>query len=118
MERFPWRTRAKLLAIVNAVAGVAVALGGVAVALGVTDTVDAWTSVVGVVVAAAVGFVDWLASIGIVKDGETQTTPVDDPLGQDGLPLLPFRKLEDLQDAAAADDIDAVRAVLGQVAPH
>lgn len=101
--RFPWRARAKLIALVNAVAGVAVAIGGVGVVLGVNGTVDGWTSAVGVVVAAAIVFVDLLANLGIVRDGEAQTTPVDDPLGRDGLPLVPWRDME----AATRGDADA-----------
>lgn len=118
MSRHPWRTRARLLALIDAVAGVATALGAVAVVAGVAGDVDAWTSVVAAGVAAAVDFVAFLANVGIVQDGESQTTPVADPLGPDLLPLLPFRRLEELMEAASSEDLDKVRKLLGQVAPH
>lgn len=87
MNRHPWRTRAGLLALIDAVAGVFVALG-----FG-TDTVDPWT-------AGAVAFVAFVATLGLVTNGENTTTPVDDPLGRDGLPLVGWSDAE----AARGDD--------------
>lgn len=105
MNRHPWRTRVGLLAFVNAVAAVFCTLGFSG------GQVSPWT-------AAAVAFVALLADLGIVTNGEQTTTPVDDPLGADLLPLLPFRKLEDLLEAAGSEDLDRVRELLGQEVPH
>lgn len=106
MNRNPWRSRAKLLALIDAVAGVFTALAGVAVVLGVIGSVDAWTSVIGVGVAAAVDFVAFLFNVGIVTDGEAQTTPVGDPLGPHGDFMVEFPQYEALAAALAAGDFD------------
>lgn len=83
MSRHPWRTRAGLLALVNALAGVGLALGFAA------EVGDPFTSVA-VAVAAA------LADLGILRDGESETTPVGDPLGPDGLPLVSWGQVEQM----------------------
>lgn len=77
MSRHPWRTRAGLLAIVNALAGVGLALGFTA------DSIDP-------VMAAAIAVVAILADLGILRDGESETTPVSDPVDRTGVPLVPY----------------------------
>lgn len=94
MNRHPWRTRAGLLALVNALAGVGLALGFAA------EVVDPFTSVA-VAVAAA------LADLGILRDGESETTPVGDPLGPDGLPLVSWGQVEQMVGQARGGLSDA-----------
>lgn len=79
--RFPWRVRSLLLAAVNAV-------GAVFVTLASMGDVSPWT-------AGLAGFAAFIADLGIVRDGEALTTPLDDPLGYDGLPLVSGRWVED-----------------------
>lgn len=66
MSRYPWRSRAALMALVNAAAGAAIAFG-VGEQLG------------GEVETLAVAAVDLAATVGIVRSGEKKTTPVADP---------------------------------------
>lgn len=75
LSRFPWRTRAGLLAVIDAVAGLLVALG-------VQGDIDGWVSVATAVVAV-------LVNVGVVKAGEKLTTPTTDPRADDGTPLVP-----------------------------
>lgn len=105
MLRFPWRVRSALLALVNSVAAVFVTLGFA------TDEVTPWA-------AGAVAFVAVLADLGIVANGEVTTTPVDDPLGGDGLPLLPFRQVDELYDALRAGNVDRAIDLIGGVRPE
>jgi hypothetical protein len=76
MDRHPWRTRAGALAIVNALAGLALALG-----FGV-DAVDHWVGVLAIVVNLGV-------TVGLVRDGEAQSTPLADPRDNQGRQLTP-----------------------------
>lgn len=78
-----------MLALIDAVAGVATALGITAVAAGVTGDLEAWESAVSGAVAAAVDVVAFLVSRGIVVDGEGQTTPLSDPRDRQGRRLTP-----------------------------
>lgn len=104
MNRHPWATRVFLVGLIEAIAGVFIYAGFGA------DDVSGWTSV-------AVAFVAALATLGVLRDGEATTTPVDDPLGQDGLPLLPFRKVEDLQEAVANADLRTAADLLNVELP-
>lgn len=117
-HRHPWRSRSRLLAFVDVAAGIATTLGGAAVAAGVTGDIGAWETAVAAGAALAVDFVAVLANIGIVRDGEGVTTPVEDPLGADLLPLMPLRQLDDLTDAVVREDYDRARELLGQHSPH
>lgn len=104
IHRRPWASRAALLVIVTS-------LGTIAATLGLaTDVVDEAVGAIGLVLAL-------LVDLGILRDGETETTPVDDPVGRDGLPLMPFRRLEDLRQALDAGDVDAARELAGP-SPH
>jgi microcompartment protein CcmL/EutN len=112
-NRHPWRTRAKLLAFVDAAAGVATALGVLAVILGITGDLDAWNAAVAAGTAAAVDFVAILANVKIVTDGEDETTPIHDALGPHGDFMVEFPQYEKL--AAALADSVVVLTVVDQL---
>lgn len=111
MNRHPWRSRVWLAGLFDVVAG---GLVGVALYLGFTDGPEVAESL-------AAGFTSLLAlavNLGVIQDGETKTTPVGDELGPDGLPLVGFRKIEDLTEAAAGGDLIEVRRLLGVGSEH
>lgn len=111
MNRNPWRSRTWLTGLFDAVAG---GVLGVIVYLGLTDGVGVVESIIGLFnVGLAVA-----VHLGVIESGEAQTTPVDDPLGRDGLPLLPFRRMEELSEAVDAEDLERVRALLGREVTH
>lgn len=89
MNRHPWRTRVWLAGLFDVVAGGVV---GVLVYLGVTEGISLVEAGVGVVQSALAIAV----TLGVISDGETKTTPVDDPLGLDGLPLVSWRDAESM----------------------
>lgn len=111
MNRFPWRSRVWLIGLVDAVAGGVIA---VLVYLGLDQGVE--------LVHVVVGLVDLLtaalATLGILKNGEAETTPIDDPLGADRLPLMPFREDEALRRALADGDLEGAKAIVGPPAEH
>lgn len=76
-RRYPWRTRAGLLMLVQAAAAFLIHLG-----------VDP-ASFEGF----ALGVLDAAVLVGIVKNGEGKTTPVADPRADDGVPLIPATSL-------------------------
>lgn len=87
MKRHPWRSRVWLAGLFDVVAGGVV---GVLAYVGFTDGVGVVESVLGVFnLALAVA-----VTLGVISDGEARTTPVDDPLGLDGLPLVSWRETE------------------------
>lgn len=87
MKRHPWRSRVWLAGLFDVVAGGVI---GVLIYLGATDGVGVVESVLGVFnLALAVA-----VTLGVISDGEARTTPVDDPIGLDGLPLVSWRKTE------------------------
>jgi hypothetical protein len=105
MSRTPWRSRVWLAGLFDVVAGGVV---GITVYLGFTEGV-------GIVEAGLALFNSALAiavTLGVISDGEAKTTPTDDPLGPDLLPLLPFRQLEALNEALDAGDLDRARELV------
>lgn len=81
--RNPWRIRLLLASAVAALAGVGVTLSVTA------GQVDAF-------VAAAVAVGALLAELGILRDGEAETTPVADPRGPDGLPMVTWGQAQQM----------------------
>lgn len=111
MSRRPWRSRVWLAGLFDAVAGGVI---GVLVYAGFDDGIGVTESIVGIfnlALAIAVNF-------GVIADGETKTTPVEDPLGVDLLPLLPFRKLDELTEAVKTGNTDKALKLLGSEVPH
>lgn len=74
LTRHPWASRSVLMSAVASTAGALVALGIA------QDVVETWQSAAGTVIAIA-------AVLGIVRNGETKTTPVADPRDEEGRPL-------------------------------
>lgn len=105
--RYPWRSRVWLAGLFNALVG---AVAGVFAYLGAIDELHVIEASLVPAVAVAL---DLAVTLGVLRDGETETTPVDDPLGRDGLPLMPYRKLEDLRDAVSNGDFVEAQRLLG-----
>lgn len=76
MMKYPWRTRAGLLALVDALAGVVLVLGFA------TNDINEVVSSIGAIIAVLVSF-------GIVKEGEQHTTPLAEPRDSEGRRLMP-----------------------------
>lgn len=76
LAKYPWRTRSGLLALIDSLVGVLLVLG-----FG-TDDVNSWVSLAGLVIGV-------LVNLGIVKEGEQQTTPLSNPRDNTGRRLVP-----------------------------
>lgn len=107
MSRYPWRSRMWLAGLFNALVG---AVAGVFIYLGATDELHV---VEASLVPAVAILLDLAVTLGVLRDGENETTPVADPLGMDGLPLMPYRKLEDLREAVTTGDVVEAKRLLG-----
>lgn len=83
MTRHPWRIRTLLTTVVAGLAGAGVTLS---LTTGQVDTLAAAAAVVLAV----------LAELGIIRDGEAETTPVADPVGPDGLPMVTWVQAEQM----------------------
>jgi hypothetical protein len=105
MSHFPWRIRMILSAVVSALAG--------AYATDAHVGTGADEASAGAVILAAI-----LTILGCIVNGESKTTPMSEPVGNDGLPMLSWQEAQAMHGAAAqqdptAEEIEELLALLG-----